>query len=147
MNLQRNYSIDLVKGFLILCVIIGHVLLGTLNENIIRWVIYSFHMPLFVFMSGYMLNLTKLSSISFKELINKYWNRMLKMWLIAFVVFFLYQVFNDPTIEHVCGIIYSPWYHLWYVPTLFSYIILVRFLFTKTNTVTAYLILIFLFIL
>ena len=40
----RNYSIDTVKGFLILCVIIGHVLLGSLEQNVFRYVIYSFHM-------------------------------------------------------------------------------------------------------
>ena len=39
---QRNYSIDTIKGFLILCVVIGHVLLGTLDENIVRWVIFMF---------------------------------------------------------------------------------------------------------
>lgn len=43
----RNRSVDAVKGILIFLVVIGHVLLGTLDENIIRYTIYSFHMPAF----------------------------------------------------------------------------------------------------
>ncbi len=143
---QRNYSIDTIKGFLILCVVIGHVLLGTLDENIVRWVIYSFHMPLFMFMSGYMINLTKLSSQSYKEVLGKYWNRMIKMWLIAFSVFTLYQILCEPSIRNICSLLYSPWYHLWYVPTLFCYILLAKYLFGRTQTAKAYGILLLIYI-
>ena len=43
----RNRSIDAIKGILIFLVVIGHVLPGSLDENVIRYVIYSFHMPAF----------------------------------------------------------------------------------------------------
>lgn len=52
---MRNNTIDIAKGFLIICVILGHLLLDTLNENVVRYVIYSFHMPLFMFLSGYLI--------------------------------------------------------------------------------------------
>lgn len=143
---NRNDSIDVFKGFLIIFVIIGHLLLGTIDENIVRFVIYSFHMPLFMFMSGYMINITKLSTMSLKDIFSKYWDRMIKMWLVAFFVFSIYLLRPFPTLESVLRVVYSPWYHLWYVPTLFFHIIIVRFLFKKTRRVIAYSIMIALYV-
>ena len=40
---ERNRSIDTLKGLLIFTVVLGHVLLGTLDENPLRYLIYSFH--------------------------------------------------------------------------------------------------------
>ena len=138
----RNYSIDSVKGFLILCVIIGHVLLGSLEQNVFRYVIYSFHMPLFMFVSGYLIDVEKLSHMTMRDLFFKYWNRMIKMWLIAFVVFFMYLIMFDPTWSKAFEVLYYPWYHLWYVPTLFSYVLTVYVFFRGKKQ--PYLILVFL---
>lgn len=44
----RNIAIDIAKGLLILCVVIGH---GIQNECISDFV-YSFHMPVFLILSG-----------------------------------------------------------------------------------------------
>lgn len=128
---QRNNSIDAIKGTLILLVILGHLLLGTIEESITRYLINAFHMCLFMFISGYLINLQKLITLSGKELFIHYWGRMLKMWLIAFIVFSLYQIFKYPNIKQICYLIYTPWYHLWYIPTLFSYIIITRFLISQ----------------
>lgn len=108
---MRNNTIDIAKGFLIICVILGHLLLDTLNENVVRYVIYSFHMPLFMFLSGYLHNISKMSSLSTKDIVSKYWDRMLKMWLLAYIVFSAYQVLRSPSIHQICTLIYSPWYH------------------------------------
>ena len=56
----RNSTIDGIKGFLILCVVVGHILTGSLDENPIRYIIYSFHMPCFFYISGYLLNTEKI---------------------------------------------------------------------------------------
>ena len=53
---MRNKNIDLIKGILVLLVIIGHVLKGSLSENLARYIIYSFHMPLFIAIAGYLFN-------------------------------------------------------------------------------------------
>lgn len=140
--LQRNDSIDVIKGFLIICVICGHALLGTIDGNIVRYLIYSFHMPLFMFMSGYMINLSNQSKMSFRDICCKYWNRMIKAWLVAFVVFSVYQLFRQPTLKHVFTLLYSPWYHLWYIPTLFIFIIISRFIFVRMGKRRAYFVLI-----
>lgn len=46
---DRNSNIDLVKGIGIILLIIGHISDGNLQK-----VIYSFHMPLFVVISGFL---------------------------------------------------------------------------------------------
>ena len=53
---ERNYLFDNLKFFLIVLVVFGHSLEEiSLEHNyaIIRAWIYSFHMPAFVFISGY----------------------------------------------------------------------------------------------
>jgi fucose 4-O-acetylase-like acetyltransferase len=53
---QRIAYIDFLKGFTILLVILGHCIEFNDTDywnNIVFRYIYSFHMPLFMFLSGY----------------------------------------------------------------------------------------------
>lgn len=66
---MRNATIDSLKGFAIILVVIGHVLQNTIidyDENILFRLIYSFHMPLFFFLSGYV-SKNKISVINLKK--------------------------------------------------------------------------------
>ena len=47
-QMERNPRIDLLRGWLMVLVITGHIVLGSVHENLIRYVIYAFHMPLFI---------------------------------------------------------------------------------------------------
>ncbi len=52
----RNKTIDALKGYAIILVVFGHVIENNLNDyayNKIYILIYTFHMPLFMFLSGY----------------------------------------------------------------------------------------------
>lgn len=55
--MMRNYKLDTLKGILIYLVILGHLLELVYKDNTIARTlyiaIYSFHMPLFVFTTGY----------------------------------------------------------------------------------------------
>ena len=123
--MERNSSIDYIKGSLIFTVIIGHILLGSLDANLIRYVIYSFHMPAFFFISGYLLNIEKIRLLCFCQLIGKYWKRMLLPWSIAWVVYTAYVVYDNLSFGAVANNILNPYYHLWYVPSLFMMIVIV----------------------
>ena len=54
---SRNYFLDNYKAFLILLVVIGHFIepcyTNTLFLTVLKWIIFSFHMPAFIFISGY----------------------------------------------------------------------------------------------
>jgi fucose 4-O-acetylase-like acetyltransferase len=58
---ERNVNIDLMKGLAIILVIIGHVIIKIMPKfwkNPFSNIIYSFHMPLFFVVSGYLMFLT-----------------------------------------------------------------------------------------
>jgi len=90
MNKERNELIDSLKGFAILLVILGHAVQYNLpnsfdNHPLFRF-IYSFHMPLFMFLSGYV------SCISFKGS-NKQLISRLRTLLLPFCSWFLFSYF------------------------------------------------------
>lgn len=55
--MARDLRIDSLKGFLIILVLLGHVIIAVDNVNVINHavmgLIYVFHMPLFILISGY----------------------------------------------------------------------------------------------
>ncbi|WP_445323249.1 acyltransferase family protein [Phocaeicola sp. HCN-40430] len=119
---KYNHSIDIVKGGLIFLVILGHIIQGSLNDNFIRFFIYSFHMPMFLFISGYLININKLQKYSFTKITRYYIARMLGWWGIAWCIY-TYITIEHLTLTNILKNIINPYYHLWYVPTLFSMII------------------------
>ena len=64
---HRDFYFDTLKGFLILCVIIGNSLelADPQNINIHYFILflYVFHMPLFTFVSGYFSKLSKRTTV------------------------------------------------------------------------------------
>lgn len=122
---SHNNSIDVIKGFGILCVIIGHVLLGSLNDNPLRFVIYSFHMPLFFFVSGWLINPQKLANFSFRDCMVKYAKRMLLWWFAAWLVYTLIVNHFNLSLIIIAKSIVFPYYHLWFIPGLFTCIVMV----------------------
>lgn len=56
-NKNRDYFFDNIKGILILLVVFGHAIKPFMDANeiakLLYCFIYFFHMPLFVFISGY----------------------------------------------------------------------------------------------
>ncbi|WJW93192.1 acyltransferase family protein [Enterobacter pseudoroggenkampii] len=56
-NSQDRQSIDTIKGMLIFLVVFGHMLESNLNNEYFKYTysfIYTFHMPLFIFTSGFL---------------------------------------------------------------------------------------------
>lgn len=72
---KRDIRIDMLKGFAIILVVLGHCVQFVyaskdFGQNIVFRVIYSFHMPLFMFISGYTVALTK-KAIDWKWLLKR----------------------------------------------------------------------------
>ena len=105
--MSRDIKIDGLKGFLIFCVVLGHMSFYDYGLQLIR-MIYSFHMPVFVFLSGY---LTPISPTPEKK------NNWLKQTLCIYVIAQLLHtclkwVLNEPVSLRV---LISPAFTLWYL--------------------------------
>lgn len=131
MEKEYNPTIDTIKGILILFVILGHLLSGGLNSSFLRYSIYSFHMPLFLFISGYLFHLEKSAQIGMKGLLRKYWKRMILEWIFAWSVYTSIVLYSNFSFHNLMVKIVYPFYHLWYVPGLFAMIIILVITFQK----------------
>ncbi|OYP59578.1 acyltransferase family protein, partial [Prevotella sp. P3-122] len=51
---KRLQYVDFLKGFAILCVVVGHIAAFNPKCDLLIDFVYSFHMPLFFFISGFL---------------------------------------------------------------------------------------------
>ncbi|WP_449403069.1 acyltransferase family protein [Exiguobacterium artemiae] len=123
-------GIDSFKGILIVLVIVGHIILGSTEENLARYTIYKFHMPLFLAITGYLITFKSIKLWSFSNLFEKYFYRMLLPWILAFVFFYVIRNFKhiisgDLTFKNLMLSLLYPYYHLWYIPSVFIMVIFI----------------------
>ncbi len=130
----RDYHFDNVKGILIFLMVFGHILefAHTRPGNFEAYVIiYSFHMPLFVFISGYFSkNVDKVRENAFSSL---------------FVPYLLFTMLNGIILDGKVLINpFQPAFALWYLLALFAWrlvlksVLRIRFLLILTLLVSLY---------
>jgi fucose 4-O-acetylase-like acetyltransferase len=135
-------GIDLAKGLLMILVIFGHTFSAYKEDNLVRWILYGFHMPAFLYISGFLLRREKLISLSYLELFMSYARRLILPWL---AVTGLFLIIRKSPLEMIMAgewealitrIFLMPYLHLWYIPALMIGISLL-WLFSRLNvTVT-----------
>ncbi|MBK9924867.1 MAG: acyltransferase family protein [Anaerolineales bacterium] len=123
MNKRIEY-IDIARGIGILLVVLGHNDFGYISAFVYK-VIYSFHMPLFFFLSGYFLN----ASIPFFDYLKKRFHSLLKPYLFTiFLIYFTSVSFEGMSfrtaIQRIVKSLYGAghyidWVQLWFLPHLF----------------------------
>jgi fucose 4-O-acetylase-like acetyltransferase len=121
---KRIEYIDIARGIGILLVVLGHNDFGYISPFGYK-VIYSFHMPLFFFLSGYFLK----TSIPFFDFFKKRFNSLLKPYLfILFIIYFTSVSFEKmgfrTAIQRIVKSLYGTgyyidWVQLWFLPHLF----------------------------
>ena len=122
---KRIEYLDIAKGVGILLVVLGHNDFEVISLFVQR-LIYSFHMPLFFFLSGYFLN----TAVPFFDFIKKRFNTLLKPFF--FTIFLIYFTsvsfekmgFNTAITRTVKSLYgsghYLDWVQLWFLPHLFA---------------------------
>ena len=80
MKKERNIEIDIMKGFAILCVMIGH---AAWCPDFVDVFINSFHMPLFFIISGYFAKTSEESTVTTRELIYKNFKQLILPYIIV----------------------------------------------------------------
>ncbi len=143
---QNNIFISFLQAFGIVLVVVGHSFSCAPSLPLLYYWIYSFHMPLFIFISGYLLRYSCERKNSFlfampwrarKSFVLKKAKRLLlPYWFISSVVFvpkvlmgrFAFRPVEFSFAEYVRMVIY-PYDNVigsfWYLPTLFIIFVLV----------------------
>ncbi len=121
---KRIETLDIARGIGILLVVLGHNDFAALSP-FFHQVIYSFHVPLFFFLSGYFITI----SISFFEYSKKRFHAVLKPYLFTIVLIYFVSVsFEKMGFQNALlriakalygSIDYIDWAQLWFLPNLF----------------------------
>ena len=126
-NFDRQTYLDVAKGILIICVVIGHVInFEYFLTSVVKTVIYAFHMPAFFIISGILMNPEKLKNQTFRSFVK----RKIKRFIIPYVLFeivggvlqmFLYGIDEVNFVGILYGILTMHCYigADWFLPTLF----------------------------
>lgn len=99
---KRNYTIDCLKGFAIILVVIGHVFDGYLKTDIfsnqhnlmfnIFNYIYAFHMPLFFIISGFVFQLAYVADNSVKPKLKMQIFNLICVYIIFNLLFGMFKI-------------------------------------------------------
>ena len=121
---KRIEYMDIARGIGILLVVLGHNDFEALSVYV-HQVIYSFHIPLFFFLSGYFVN----TSNSFFDFFKKRFNSLLKPYFFTlFLIYFVSVSFEKMgftmAITRIVKALYGTghyidWVQLWFLPELF----------------------------
>lgn len=130
--MKRDRSIDFLKGIAAILVIVGHVIqYGSIakpySEDVIYRIIYSFHMPLFMFLSGYTAWFSLRKTNSSARFILKRFKQLMIPFLVWGLLMSVYssagQVISDksisPFVIKMIEMIKTPENGLWFLWVLF----------------------------
>lgn len=125
---KRIQWIDICKGLAIFLVLLGH----TLRSNVSYIYIYNFHMPLFFFLSGVVLNREK---YTFKSFVVNRFNTLIIPYVFFYLLTYIYWLllerpfrsFETEWYKPLFGLIYAGQFEdlmahngiLWFLPCLF----------------------------
>ncbi|MGD8406542.1 MAG: acyltransferase family protein [Anaerolineales bacterium] len=124
MSAKRIEYIDIAKGIGILLVALAHADISLFSPYLHKF-IYSFHMPLFFFLSGYFFN----PETPFWTLLKKRFNSILKPYFVTIALIYIASLsFTNMRFMNAFGRIlkslygtgyYIDWVQLWFLPSLF----------------------------
>ncbi len=160
---KRFLDIGILQAFGILCVFLGHALRIYQNGgwyfhkatpnlfcDIVDKFIYSFHMPLFVFLSGFLfyLNKDKITSV-FAYILKRAKRLIVPFYLVGFLYVLPMICFINP-LDKSAGFYYLNFltmdytWHLWFLPMLFLITIFFALYYFKFSKLNRYILLILL---
>ena len=126
--MQRNQLLDLAKGFAIVLVVMGHAIQYNLpnafDGNIFFKSIYAFHMPLFMFISGYVAFGTFRGEAQkfvkrLKTLMLPFFSWFLLGYFVMFIISLFTHGYQPPFLDSLKKVITFPDHGLWFLWVLF----------------------------
>lgn len=135
MIFPRNNTIDIAKGIGITLVVLGHNWITIHDKGTLFRIIFSFHMPLFLFTSGIFLKEIEL----LKPFVLSKVDSLLKPYLVVLIFVAIGEMLfhQSLSVKHLLGIAYGTgstisWGPLWFLPHLFVTLIFSRLILNIT---------------
>ena len=118
---MRISNLDLLKGVLILLVVAGHLLEEPLSESLPRYLIYAFHMPVFLGIAGFLFDYEKSGQRKLSEFLGKLLVRVALPWTAAVLAYcFILEGHHlgEPRVflRKLAESFSYPYFHLWFIP-------------------------------
>ncbi len=110
--MERNYGFDNIKGILIFCVVLGHLLECVGGFLPLYRMIYLFHMPVFLFISGYF------AKGGIRAVADKLW-----LYGLFQTLYILFERIVEPA--DISFQYHTPYWILWYLFVLVFYTLLI----------------------
>ncbi|MDT2814734.1 acyltransferase family protein [Vagococcus carniphilus] len=136
---KRENNIDVFKGMAIFFVVLGHI--SNVPKDVFIYV-YSFHVPLFFFCSGYLMYFTRERTMSFQYTKNLFKKVMIPFYLAYLISYFVTLIFESEkrTLSFFTsfvkgGLLGSHWmdvnnFPLWFLPLFFISVLTFKYLST-----------------
>lgn len=125
-SIPRYIEIDIAKGLAIILVVYGHLTQGYIPDDhnwyrVSQQILYSFHMPLFMFLSGFVYNilatrnLKKIGWVNFSKRV--LW-RMLPGWLAVGVVIITLKILlgSELNVNNQVNFSFTSYLEIFYIP-------------------------------
>lgn len=112
---KRLQYVDFLKGFAILCVVVGHIASFNPKCDLLIDFVYSFHMPLFFFISGFLFHKKNIVNIQ-KSIISKVKSLIIPYLSISVLAVVLHGFSEESIYGYFCS--ETRWGY-WFLPTLF----------------------------
>lgn len=103
--MKREKSIDILKGIGILLVILGHIQ-NYIPKNLLIY-IYSFHMPLFFYISGFLYKEEYEKNLSIKEYAKKRFKQLIYPYITLSLINLIWLIIKEHSIEQIIKFILS----------------------------------------
>lgn len=116
-------GLDAIRGVLIILVVLSHCL----SPGTPVFILYSFHMPLFLGIGGFLIKREFIRDTSTFQILHKYLYRMIIPWILAAGIYYLWRRLLNIPVHPQHEILY-PYYHLWFVPALLGMVLTVKLL-------------------
>lgn len=126
---ERLVILDIMQGIAMLLVIIGHHLLDFMPKaySSIHYYLYTFHMPLFIFISGFLISYSYKEGIGYSKYVKKRFIKFfIPYFIIGVIVTILYHfMYGEDIFKNILNLIISPkespTTFLWYIYLLFFF--------------------------
>lgn len=98
---ERKIEFDILKGIAIYLVILGHVIQYITDKHFYNnnlWcIIYTFHMPLFLIISGFFFNINNITPTNSNLFLRSKFNQLIYPGIVVSIIILLIDIFNGHT--------------------------------------------------